>query len=447
MKKVGLFVLVAVFGFGVEELQAQPQGWDRYARCWSVGFQEVEKDVFLAFQQTNANISLFDNSKSFSEEEMTRCFLGDKPGRDVYDFMYYGQTVLPKNLPYPAHFLRAMNASAGTGVGRQDHSFMFGSKGRLIGAGNSLFSVTNLNHELQNMHFDRVNHEIGHSKCCFAGAQHYDYLNEFGDGFGHWSHYLGRVARGESGPDNCSTMRASPYAEIGNGEAVTRNCHYNIFPVLSDWEMYLWGFKNADSMRTRQFPSVSSSGTSVSHDIYRGRIEKWLTVDDLIKKMDGEMVWPSAEISQKHFRVAFIIVLIPGTDNSQLQQMIARWKEFAATAPERWKEATGGVSTINDFAKPKPSLLVGKDYLAKQDFSYHPGEWLVLNITGAVPNQWGTLVGFDGKNQYSTPIKTDETGKAMFSAQLVKDHIGVWSAIVHFGGDISSNALVFRVDP
>lgn len=461
--------MILVFGVGAGSLQAQKPQWedrvveaqnplavgagisllqqDWYERCWTVSFQEVEKDVFLVYGGNDAKVSLIDSNRLFSEEEMTRCFLNNRRGRDVYDFVFYGQTVLPVGNKNSAQFLRAMNASPGTGVERRDRSFMFGSKGRVMGAGNSFFSIVNPITELNNMHFDMFNHEFSHSKCCFAGAQHYDYLNEFGDGLGHWSHYLGRNAREESGLDNCSTMRASPYVEIGNGEAATRNCHNQTRPVFSDWEMYLWGFRNADAMKSRQFPSVSSKGVSVSYDIYRSRIEKWLTVEDLIKKMDGEIVWPSAEISQKHFRVAFILVIVPGTDSSQFQAVVEQWKRFAKLAPERWKEATHGVSTINDPTKPKPSLLVEKDYLSKQDFSYHPREWLVLQITGAVPNQVGTLVGFDGKNQYFLSIKTDAMGRATFSAQLVKDHIGVWSAIVHFGGDISSNALTFRVEP
>ncbi|MBI1974262.1 MAG: hypothetical protein HYS51_00150 [Candidatus Zambryskibacteria bacterium] len=428
---------------------AQQQDW--LARCWTINVQRVSGDMIFIYPNSDSRVtSSLIGGNSFDEQEMTRCVYSRLYGKgkpeEENDFVAYAQTI-PDNNSYPAYFLRAMNASPGLGLGRYDRSFMFGSKGRLLGVINTGFSIVNLNAELQNIHFDELNHEISHTKCCYAGHQHYEYINAFGDGFGHWSRYLGRNARGEDGPDNCSVMRASPYVELGNGDAQTRNCHYQSRPTINSLEMYLWGFKNADASKGKQFPSVSSKGTSISHDIYRAPIEKWLTIDDLIAKMDGEVVWPSAEISPKHLRVLFALVIMPGTDNRQLQAMQNRWQEFARLARGTWNEATGGVSTLNNPSKPNPTMLVSKDYLGKWDFSYHPGEWLVLNITGAVPNQWGILVGFDGKNQYSISIKSDETGKAAFSALLLKDHIGTWSAVVHFGDGVTSNVITFEVTP
>src|SRR3989344_5811842 len=200
---------------------------DSLEKCWTIGFQEIEKDVFVAFDR-GGRISLLSDG-SYSDEEMTRCF---NYGRDVHDFVFYGQTVAPKQQTFPAYFLRAMNASSGVGIERNDRSFMFNSRGKLVGVVNSLNTVVNVNFSLQNFHFNIFNHEISHAKCCFiTGPKQYDYFNEFGDGFGHWSHYLGRIPRGENSPNNCSAMLASPYVEISNGEAVTRNCH-NAFPMF-----------------------------------------------------------------------------------------------------------------------------------------------------------------------------------------------------------------------
>ena len=429
-----LFVAIPVFAQQASE-----------SNCSAGRWQEVSKDIFVAFDNDPVHSITNRATKNFNEYEMTRCFY-QKVGRDEYDLIFYGQS-LSATSPIPsAYFLRAMNASAGTGAERHDGSYAFGSKGVLMGVGRVPDSyLVNPMLPLGNWQLNLVAHEFGHAKCCFIGLKKtYSPFNLFTDDAGHWSKFLGRIADGDQGPHSCSLMLARAFLKDANGYFVEDGCPADDLKSFSELSLYLWGFKSFEEIRTKRFPLVSAKGVAETVSRYRAPLEKWVSVEDLASE-NGELVWPTPDITERHLRAALIFVVVPGTDPSKIVGMIEQFQKFAEAIPAYWAKATNGESTINDYRFLHPRLSVTKDYDKTGESFYQPGEQLTIRLVGGPPRTSGKFFGFDGEYQYSLVITTDERGEAVFSAVPSEQDIKTWSAIVSFGNKVSSNAIVFHV--
>lgn len=232
-----------------------------------------------------------------------------KTHKDEYDFL-----VIFTNFDFDmgvarGFYLGVRNNTHGVGLNIFDNSAYYGSNSVLQGTidmGN-LASKASVPVEKDFMFtMDTLSHEVLHRWAAFVKFKDRDgsiSSKLIGRGGSHWSYLLDTGASLEYGSD---------WVDNGNGTFTATRIRYGYSPI----DMYLMGFidkSQVPPMLLIENPSIDPTQLPQQGQTITGTAH-YVTIDDIIA-VEGERI-PNWQQSQKHFRVAFVYAVRPGTFNS-----------------------------------------------------------------------------------------------------------------------------------
>jgi hypothetical protein len=263
---------------------------------------------------------LFAEERRLDLAALTRAFY--RTHADEFDTIYIWTDFQFDNGTGLAHSFNVRNDIQGIGIPLFDRSALFGSNSRLstmitMGTVSSWADDPQERVAGLNSAVAIVCHELGHrwlSYIQFDGARGLQ-DNLLGRDESHWSFLVDTRTRDEG--SFSSLMEGNAWNTIASGGFVTGQNAVNYFSPL---DQYLMGLRPPDEVGDISYVVTDSSLTAFLRDkspvagFSVSGTRKKISIQRIIDR-EGPRI-PSADVSQKQFRVAFVLLVQPGTSPS-----------------------------------------------------------------------------------------------------------------------------------